>query len=91
MRLDLNNPIARQLAAELDAKKSSKPEVPSATVEDGTTFSQRIPSMQVLMQDAMKPSDVRYARIAALRDAYRNGTYSTDADTSAEAMLKESE
>ncbi|MBI3476207.1 MAG: flagellar biosynthesis anti-sigma factor FlgM [Acidobacteria bacterium] len=91
MRIDLNNAIAQQLAAEKNSThKGGKPQPSPLPPEDKATFSNHGPSIHQLVQSALHPSTVRQERIAALRDAVNSGTYSVDADAAANAMIRES-
>jgi flagellar biosynthesis anti-sigma factor FlgM len=90
MRIDLHNPIARQLATETNAKKTGKPESSPLATEDKANFSHSGVSVQSLVADALTPSALRHERVAALRDAVSSGKYSVDADAVADAMIRES-
>jgi flagellar biosynthesis anti-sigma factor FlgM len=90
MRIDLNNPIARQFAAEANGKKAGRPEPSPLSSEDKASFSHSGLSVQSLMASALSPSSVRDERVAALRDAVSSGKYSVDAEAVADAMIRES-
>lgn len=89
MRIDLNNSIAQQIAAERTDKSSNKPGSSTSVSEDKASFSQAAESMSSLMERALAASTSRQERIAALREAVANGQYRLDADAMAEAMLNE--
>lgn len=91
MRIDLNNLVASQVAAERSAKKSGKPETsPAGAGEDRTSFSHASVSLPGLVEGALKPSTARQERVATIREAVSNGQYKPDPHVTAAAMLKES-
>ena len=90
MRIDLNNSVARQVAAEKAAKAKDKSPSSTSLREDKTSFSKSSLSLPDLVQGAMSAPAARQERIAALRDAVQNGQYRPEPSVIAGAMLKES-
>lgn len=88
MRIDVSNPIARQVAAESNTKNGrlERSLLPS---EDKASFSHGGLSVETMVQSALSPSPLRQERVAALRDAVNSGTYALDADKIAQAMISE--
>jgi len=89
MRIDLNNSIAQQVAAERTAKTNGKPASSTSSSEDKASFSAAAESLSSLVERALAPSTARQAHVSALRDAVANGHYKLDPDVMAEAMMKE--
>lgn len=90
MRIDLNNTIAQQLAAERSAQKDVKPDPSSSSVsEDKASFSQASLSLPALIHGASKPPVSRQERVAALREVVNKGEYKVDKEAVAEAMISE--
>jgi flagellar biosynthesis anti-sigma factor FlgM len=90
MRIDLNNSIAQQIAAESSAQKNAKPDPSSASVsEDKASFSKASLSLPALIQGASKPPSSRQERVSALREVVSKGEYKVDTEAVADAMLKE--
>ena len=89
MRIDLNNAIAQQIAAERADKSNNKPASTSSTSEDKASFSHGAETLSSLVQKALAPSTDRATKVVALRDSVAKGQYKTDPDATAEAMIKE--
>jgi anti-sigma28 factor (negative regulator of flagellin synthesis) len=90
MRIDLNNSIARQVAAEKSAKAKENSSASTSAREDKATFSQSSLSLPGLVKSAMSPSAARQERVAALRDVVQSDQYKPDPAAMAKAMLEES-
>jgi flagellar biosynthesis anti-sigma factor FlgM len=90
MRIDLNNSIAQEVAAERTAQNNTKPDSASASMgEDKATFSKASMTLPALIQSAMKPPSTRQERVAALREVVSSGKYKVDTEAVADAMLNE--
>jgi len=89
MRIDLNNSIAQQVAAERAAKGNSKQQSSTAASEDTTSFSHGVESLSSLVEKALTPSAAHQAKVMALRDAIVSGQYKVNPDAMADAMIKE--
>jgi flagellar biosynthesis anti-sigma factor FlgM len=93
MRIDLNNSLAQQIAAERSAQKNAAPPeqapAPATSGEDKASFSKASLSLPALIQSALKPPTTREERVAALREVVSNGRYKVDTSSVAESMLTE--
>ncbi len=90
MRIDINNLMAQQLAAERAAKSNTKSKASSSSApEDQATFSESSLSATALIQGAMTEPPTRQEKVAALRDVVQAGQYKLDPVVMADAMLRE--
>jgi negative regulator of flagellin synthesis FlgM len=89
MRIDANQPISNQAAAERVSRNSGKSGSAAGTSADGATFSADRAGVGGLEAQVLATPAIREDRVAALRESIRNGSYQVDPGKIADAMLKE--
>ena len=89
MRIDPNNAITRQVAAEKIAKSKEKSGASAPVGQDKASFSKSSLSLQALAKAATSTPTARQERVSALQDKFRSGNYEPDPKIIAHAMLDE--
>jgi len=90
MRIDSNQPVSNQVATERATRNAGKTGGSAGASSDGATFSADPSGVSSLEAQVLATPEIRADRVAALRDAVRNGSYQVDPSKIADAILRES-